>query len=283
MYATDFEYADKRLSDFDCVTCYLDSKAGVSEIDIGCDITFQTVKNNHSSIRYKTSASYENVFSTTFQIMKNPEGKNQNDMYMTYDEVRNLMKWLNCREYNRFKVLSDDTLEDIHYYGSFNVKQKTYHDRIIGLILTFTGNSPYGFGETIKNEFDFTEDDFASTDHVSFHVYGDSDELGNIYPVVTIIPKKDCLQHACEITNATTNTAMVLENLKKDEVVRLDGEHKIITSSDKVHSASTLCNDFNYQWLDLLISNDSQENVYTINTPCYIAIEYTPIRKVGVC
>lgn len=270
MYATDFEYADKRLSDFGCVTCYLDGKAGVSEVDIGCDITFQTMKNNHSSIHYKTSSSYDAVYTTTFQIMKNPETKNMDELYMTHEEIRELTKWLNRREYRKFKV------SDIHYYGSFNIKEKTINDQIVALILTFTGNAPYGFGDTIKLEFDLEE---AS----SFCIYGDSDELGKVYPTVTIIPKIDCTEHAYELENVTTGTKVILYNLKKDETIRLDGEHKMITSSDKGHTKTTLYNDFGYEWLDILVTDDSQDNVYTVNTPCYISIEYKPIRKVGVC
>lgn len=248
MYATDFEYADKRLSDFGCVTCYLDSKPGVSEVDIGC----------------------ENVYTTTFQIMKNPSGKEANELYMTYEEVRELSKWLNRREDRKFKV------SDIHYYGSFNIKEKTINDRIVALVLTFTGNAPYGFGDVIKNEFDFTES-------TSFCIYGDSDELGSIYPTVTIIPKEDCIDSAFELKNVTTGSKVTLLNLKKDEIVKLDGEHKMITSSDKKHTATTLFNDFNYEWLDLLITDDSQDNIFAVNMPCYISIEYKPIRKVGVC
>lgn len=270
MYATDFEYADKCLSDFGCVTCYIDSKPGVSEVDIGCDITFQTIKSSHSSIRYKTSSLYENVYTTTFQIMKNPSDKNSEELYMTYEEVRELTKWLNRREYKKFKV------SDIHYYGSFNIKEKTVNDRIVALVLTFTGNAPYGFGDPIKNEFDFAEGS-------SFCIYGDGDEFGIVYPTVTIIPKIDCIDQAYELKNETTGTKVVLNNLKRDEIIRLDGEHKIITSSDSEHVATTLYNDFNYEWLDILISDNSQDNVYTFNMPCYISIEYKPIRKVGVC
>ena len=283
MYATDFEYADKRLSDFGCITCYLDEKSGTSEVDIGCDITFNTIKNNHSSIQYKTSTSYENVYTTTFKIMKNPCRKSQDDLYMTYEEVRSLTRWLNRREYKKFKVLSEDMSEDIHYYGSFNIKELTISDRVVGLVLTFTGNAPYGFGELIKNEFEFSEDYFSSTQgKASFYIYGDSDEFGVVYPTITIIPKVDCIDSAYEIENLTTETKLVLRNIKKDEIITLDGEHKIIISSDAEHM-KTLYNDFDYEWLDILIEDFCQDNEYTVNAPSYISIEYKPVRKVGVC
>ena len=276
MYATDFEYADKRLSDFNCITCYIGSSAGVSEADIGCDITFQTIKNNHSSIQYRTATSYDSVYTTSFEIMKKQCTNNLDDMYMTYEEVSVLTKWLNRREHRKFKVYSESgTTPDVHYYGSFNVKEKTINDRIAGLILTFTGNAPYGSGEAIRNEFSFI------SENSTFFIHGDSDELGIVYPVVTVIPKVDCLGSMCEIVNRTTETKVVLRDVRANEIITLDGEHKMIASNCSDHTS--LYNDFNYEWLDILIDDESCANEYVVNIPCEISIEYRPIRKVGVC
>lgn len=276
MYATDFEYADKRLSDFNCVTCYIGNSGGVSEADIGCDITFQTIKNNHSSIQYRTASSYDSVYTTSFEIMKKHCSNNPDDLYMTYEEVSVLTKWLNRHEHRKFKVFSDsDVMPDVHYYGSFNVKEKTINDRIAGLILTFTGNAPYGFGETIRNEFSFIHE------NSSFSIHGDSDELGTIYPIVTIIPKVSCIGSACEIENKTTKSKVVIRNVIAGEIITLDGEHKIISTNNSEHT--TLYNDFEYEWLDILIDDNFCVNEYTVNIPCDISIEYKPIRKVGVC
>lgn len=275
MYATDFEYANKRLSDFDCITCYLDEASGTSEVDIGCDITFNTIKNNHSSIQYKTSTSYDNVYTTTFKIMKNPCKKSQDDIYMTYEEVRSLTRWLNRREYKKFKVLSDNMSEDIHYYGSFNVKEQTIGDKIIGLVLTFTSNTPYGFAEEIDLEYDI---EFANE-----HIYlsGDSDEFGIIYPTISIEFKEDCDEFT--IANITTDSVLKLKNCSADEIITIDGEHKIIFTNKSEHK-QTLYNDFNYEYLDIIVKDDDlSENLYEVSAPCRITIKYSPIRKVGVC
>lgn len=190
---TDFEYAGKRLSDFGWITCHIDNRPGVSELDIGCDISFNTVKNNHSSIHYVTSTSYDNVCtSQPFEIMKNPCGKNQEDLYAIRDEIRVLTRWLNRHEYKKFKPLYDsDEWADIHYYGSFNVKEKTIGDKIIGLVLTFTGNAPYGFGEQIVNEIEMEnnevtssgqviyETDCAAVNPVNIKLFGKGKQKGN--------------------------------------------------------------------------------------------------------
>ena len=168
---TDFEFAGKRLSDFGWITCHIDNRPGVSELNIGCDITFNTVKNNHSSIHYATSTSYDNVCtSQPFTIMKNPCDKTNDDVYAMRNEIGFLTKWLNRHEYRKFKPLYDaDEWADIHYYGSFNVKEKTINDKIVGLVLTFTGNAPYGFGEHIFNEVDMDSNEITASGE-SLHI-----------------------------------------------------------------------------------------------------------------
>ena len=178
MYATDFEYDGKRLSDFNCITCCINNSTGVEEVSIGCDITFNTVKNNHSSIQYVTSTTYDNVYTDSFEIMKNTCNENE-DKYFSYEEVRSLIRWLSRREYKKFKPIYNNGT-DVHYYGSFNVQQIMLGNNVIGLSLTFNANAPYGFGEIISHDFELKEND-------TFSIYGDSDESNYIiYPNVTI-------------------------------------------------------------------------------------------------
>lgn len=272
----DFEFAGKRLSDFDCITCQINNNSGISEFDIGCNITFNTIKNNHSSIHYQTSTSYDkNVYTKPFEIMKNPYGKKSNDeLYMTTEEVRSLIKWLNRREYRKFKPISqNDDFLDICYYGSFNVKQIMINDRIAGLSLIFTANAPYGFGEKVELEYDIT----SSNEH--FYIHGDSDEMGILYPNVTITCKQNTEE--LTITNLTTGSVVAIRNFLEGETIYINGEHKIIMSDNEEHT--TICNDFDYTYLDILVEdNGCSENEYIVSAPCSITIDYSPIRKVGV-
>lgn len=164
---TDFEYAGKRLSDFGYTICKFGGSSDLTDVEIGCDITFSTVKNNHSSIYYNTSSSYENVYTTSLEIMKDPCNKNQDEMYHINEEISMLTSWLNRREYHKFKPLTDeDNFYSVHYYGSFNVKEKTINDRVVGFLLSFTGNAPYGFGEHIINEIDMDYNDMITSGDV---------------------------------------------------------------------------------------------------------------------
>lgn len=273
MHSTDFEYADKRLSDFGWTTCVIGGNSGTEEVNIGCDITFNTVKNNHSSIHSSTSSSYDSVYTTPFQIVK--KDCNGENKYPTHDEIRVLYKWLNRRKYAKFKPIPNhDEYYDIYYYGSFNVDEIFIAGRIVGLTLHFTGNAPYGFGT--DNQFQIT----TSKENNSFSICGDSDEAESIiYPKVQI----KCLQDGnLKITNLTTENYVFIANCLEGEIITLDGEYKIshTNMSDK---HTTFPSDFNYSYFDIEIGeNDEYENIYETSIPCEITIMYSPIRKVGV-
>lgn len=272
---TDFEYAGKRLSDFGYMTCSFNGGTSVEDIEIGCDISFNTIKNNHSSIHYKTSTSYENVYTTTIEITKIPCGKEQEDLYHMNEEISVLTTWLNRREYHKFKPLSSTTTSsNVHYYGSFNVKEKNINGRTIGFVLSFIGNAPYGFGEQIVNE--FILDDNENT----FVIYGDSDEYTTLYPNASIICRKS---GDLKIKNTLTGNVFEILNCIENETIYVNGEHKFIDSDNENHKNTTLFNDFNYEFLDIYITdNGSNENMYEVSLPCEIIIKYFPIRKVGV-
>lgn len=270
----DFEYANRRLSDFGCVMCNINTDAGKREINIGCDITFNTVKNNQSSLHKTTSSVYESVFETTFDIMKLNCDSNNNDIVMTKDEVRLLTKWLNRREHHKFKMYSENyDVANYIYFGSFNVREIALGEKTIGLSLTFKSNSPYALGEKISTTYEI------SKQNELMYLFGDSDEYGCIYPFVKIMLGENSDEFT--IKNNSTGTVVYLRNCVKDELITLDGEHKIIFTDNDEHT--TLYNDFNYEYLDILVDeSDYNENEYEVSNPCTITIEYYPVRKVGV-
>lgn len=267
----DFEYAKRRLSEFGCTMCRVNTNSGDYEIEIGCDITFTTIKNNHSSIHSATSTSYDNVYTATFDIIKYNCDTDEN-IYMSSLEVRNIMKWLNRRDYHRLKFINEIADEsNVHHDGSFNVKQLMIGDHILGLSLTFTSNAPYGFGDLVERKCMMLN----SNDQVS--VYGDSDEYGIIYPKIEI---KCFSDGTMQIKNQTTETLLIIDRCSANEVITIDGEHRVIFSNDSSHT--TLPNDFNYEYLDILVDEYDNENVYSSTLPCELTISYLPIRKVGV-
>ncbi len=272
---TDFEFAGKRLSDFGYIICKFGGSSDLTDVEIGCDITFSTVKNNHSSIHYNTSSSYENVYTTSLEIMKNPCNKNQDEMYHINEEISMLTSWLNRREYYKFKPLTEeDNFYSVHYYGSFNVKEKTINDRVVGFIINFTGNAPYGFGDNVSLEYDIV----SAGENI--YVHSNSDEYGVIYPHLSITLKED---GDLQITNTSNGLITEIKNCVSGETIRINGEHKFIDSDNEQHKTTTLFNDFNYEYLRLQVEDDDfSENVFEVSLPCIITFGYYPIRKVAV-
>lgn len=66
------------------------------------------------------------------------------------------------------------------------------------------------------------------------------------------------------------------DNLSNGEIITIDNENCIITSSLSSHTH--LLSDFNKHWFRLL----EGENEFVINGNCKIDLEYREIRKVGV-
>lgn len=274
MWATDFEFADKRLSDFGFIICHINTDSGFRDVETGSDMTFNTVKNNYSSKQYVTSSSYENVYTTSFDIIKNPCDTGGKTVYCTVEEIRRLNIWLCRREYRKLKfinVVEGDY--NLNYYGSFNTKQIMNGSNIVGLSLTFTSNAPYGFSDELELEYEIT------SEYEHFSLSGDNDELGFIYPKVSIYFPNNCNEF--QLLNITTGTKLILRNCTADETIVIDGELKFIRTNEKEHK-ETIYNDFNYEYLDIMVNEDYSVNTYEVSSPCKITITYSPIRKVGV-
>ena len=67
MYAIDFEYDGKRLSDFGMMLCSFDSP-GLETVSSGADITFNTTKSVGSDKVKMYDSKYEEIYTTPFQI-----------------------------------------------------------------------------------------------------------------------------------------------------------------------------------------------------------------------
>ena len=251
--------------------CSINQSSGDVEIETGCDITFTSIKNGNTYIQSKTSTTYENVCSATFDIMKYNCSSNS-DIRMDSLEIRDLMKWLNRHDYFKFKLLNDTTFEsDVYYYGTFNVNEVAIGEEIIGLRLTFTSNAPYGFSEPINLRYMML--DTSST----VSAFGENDEYCKILPRVEI---KCFADGDFSITNQTSGISTNIKNCKLGEKITIDGEHKIIMSD--MREQSDIANAFNYEYLDILADEDNKENIYSSSLPCELSFTYTPIRKIGV-
>lgn len=271
MRAIDFEYDNQYLSDYGFIICDFNFGSGANEIDAGSTITFNKIS-RHSGKKYSLSSTqYDECITTSFDICKNPDIYDPEDMEISNDEYRDIMRWLNRREFLKFQVIDDgnDNFErDTCYYNaSFNIDKIKINEKLYGMRLTMETDKPFGYGQEQSVSWTFSDS------NVSKILSDISDEIGYIYPTVIItINRNGDLSLYNELENCTT----VIKNCKVGEVITLDGDTHIITTTYISHD---VCNDFNYEFFRIGNTINNRNNRISVSLPCNVVIKYTPIIK----
>ena len=249
--------------------CDFDFSDGAEEVTAGSTITFNKVPMERGKRHSLTSTQYDECITTTFDICKNPDIYDLDDMEISKDECRDIMRWLNRREYLKFCVLPDvDMDSDLCYFNaSFNITKIKVHEKLRGLRLTMETDRPFGTAPEKTVIMNFTEGNLTK-------IFNDgSNEIGVTYP--TIIVK--CNQSGdLKIKNEDENCEMEVKNCELNEIISVYGDTRIITSSLDGHDIS---NDFNYVYFRIGNYYRKRDNKITVSLPCTITLKYTPIIK----
>lgn len=271
MRAIDFEYDNRYLSDYGFIICDFNFGSGANEIDAGSTITFNKIS-RHSGKKYSLSSTqYDECITTSFDICKNPDIYDPEDMEISNDEYIDIMRWLNRREFLKFQVIDDgnDNFErDTCYYNaSFNIDKIKINEKLYGMRLKMETDKPFGYGQEQSVSWTFSDS------NVSKILSDISDEIGYIYPnVIITINRNGDLSLYNELENCTT----VIKNCKVGEVITLDGDTHIITTTYISHD---VCNDFNYEFFRIGNTINNRNNRISVSLPCNVVIKYTPIIK----
>lgn len=266
MNTLDFEYDGRCLSDFGFIICSFDDNSGVITESAGSEITFNKVSRNGGKRYSLSSTQYDGCVEATFSICKNP--CLFDDMAITDDEYRLLVRWLNREEFRKFRLIIDDPSYTQRYYnGSFNISKVKVADILYGLELTLETDKPFAYAARKTITLDFSD---TSASNV---VTDTSDKIGYIYPDITIT----CASSGdLAIYNKTLDSATVVKNCTAGEVITMNGDTLIIATSDTTHD---ICNDFNYEFFKIGNSYTNRENEITASLPCQIELRYYPIIK----
>lgn len=268
MYSLDFEYAGHNLSDYGFIVCSFDYSSGSSNVSAGSELTFNTVSRNSGKHYGLTSTTYDSCITAEFDICKNPDI--YDDLIITNDEYRDLMRWLNRREFLPFRVVDDELTDaDVCYFdASFNIEKIKVAEKLCGLHLTMETNKPFGYGLPVKNEWSISD-----TDETVCNLYDLSDEVGEIYPDMKITINDD---GDFSIHNSLTDCTMFIANCTSGEVITIHGKSQIIESSLSAHD---IANDFNFIFFKIGNTIDNRVNQITVTLACDLSISYTPIIK----
>ena len=269
MYAIDFNYDGLSLSDFGFIICDFSPSDGANILDDGTLLQFSKVS-YHSGKRWGlTDTKYESCIQTTFDVCKNPDTINPDEMRITDDEYRDIVRWLNRREFKRLYFIYDDTEnKDFRYYNaSFNISKIKIAEVLCGLRLTMETDKPFAYGTEVKNNWT------VANSTTRFKLTDLSDEIGYIYPTVKIT----CSQAGnLSIYNDRDSRTVVINNCSAGEVIIINGEIQTISSSLNAHKIS---NDFNYEFPKIINTMDNRDNYYRFSLPCSVEISYLPIVK----
>ena len=266
--AIDFLYDNERLSDYEMMICKFGDGGGLETISAGNNLTFNTVKSSTSDRNILATTTYDEPLTTTFQICKHDcYGDNK---YISSEELTSLLRWLARRDgFHKFEIYQKG-YEGVFFYCSFNnIQQLKVGVELYGLELTFVTDSSYGYEDISL--------DFTTTTSVGYSLFSMSSETGHLYPKVFTCK---CLESGnLQIYNSIENRTTEIMNCVKDEIITMDGNHKVIETSVPTHK---LYNDFNYNYFRLGSKYDDNLNVITTSLPCEIHIEYESVRKVGL-
>ena len=218
MYAEDFIYEGRNLSDFGWRICQMTvDNSGLRIVDYGSQLSFNMVKPIGSDKWRMYASSYSNYLTVTFQV-----GKISCDVgpeEVTVEEYREVMRWLNRKRFGKFTVVQPG-YERIYYEGSFNVQPIQFGGRVFGMELTFITNRPFGLGTTQNLSYLIEEE------KGTFSIFDISDEIGHLYPDMIITCHGD---GDLSLYNAIEDREMLVKNCKNGEILNIFGEAKIIT------------------------------------------------------
>lgn len=272
MYALDFEYDNRCLSDFGFMICDFDFSSGAVVVNTGSQITFTKVPVHSGRRNILTGAKYEECIQSTFDICKDPNLYDGDEREITSDEYREIGRWLNRRMFLQFRLLPEEDSVDLwretYFYNvSFNVQKITIRDRTYGIRLSLESDGPFGYGELSEADLSFSKADEKKV------IYDLSDEVGELYPDIEITCKKS---GTLSLKNNTLGYQMEIKNCSVGEKITVLGERQIILSSLSSH---TISEDFNYEFLKIGNTLDSRENEIEVSAPCEITITYRPLIR----
>lgn len=266
----DFYFDGHTLSEFGFMVCSFDRGSGAENISNGSNISFQTVPVNNGKLHINTSYSYGECLTATFSICKNPCGfdGDQNALYLTTEEIRDMSKWLNREKNCEFRLLRDG-YENIYYKGSFvNIELVKLGLDIIGMTLTFQSNRPFGLMDRVSKSYRVTSS--ANT----IEVLNESDVIGTqrIRMEVTCSQSGDL-----DILNQTTGKHTIVKACSNGEKIVID--YPTLESSVSTHK---VYNGFNFVFPEIVNSVDNKRNTFSFSIPCSVVVSYEPIVKVGI-
>ena len=271
MYSYDFEYDGKLLSDYGFIVAHIDDDGGLGEADSGSEITFETAPSHSGKRFFEVGSEYKKCLTSTFQICKNPDIYEDDEMEITAEEFRRMSRWLNRRQFLWFHGFDWCQPEVFRPWvrASCDLTRIDVGSATMGIEVKLTTDSPFGYGDEVVKTLAFTAGELSQT------FVDQSDEIGETYPELTVTCNA---AGTWTLSDDITGCSCEVENCANGEILHFSGETMIIETESVTHQ-NTLANDFNYDYFRFGNTYDERINTFTATIPCTIELRYRPILK----
>lgn len=258
LYSTSFTYNGKSCEDFDLLLCTEDKNIIRKDKSIG-GVNYVTDKTNVMTKHYFLDSEYDDVFEFELTMMS----KNEKDRVW----VGEVLHWLTG--YHDYKKLTFDQPDMKNIYFNCLVSEVD--------IIT-VGNVPRGFvckfqcdrGYAIEDE----EKVYSITNgNSTFKHMNTSHTHGITLPIIEITMAS--YGDVSIINKNNNNLETKLTSLTGGEVITMDSQHEILTSSLDLRRLSN----FNKVWFELV---EGENNITVNGNVSKILIKYENNRKVGI-
>lgn len=262
-YSCKFIYDDKLCSDYGLIVTTFE-KTGLEKIT-SSKIDLKTYKSPMANKWLKYGYEYSDPIQ--FKI-----GVSKFDLTpFTKQEVGEINRWLMRTDDYHWLQFYDKQFGDIFFHcTAIAAEESVVNSVTYGIKYSFVTDSPYGYSSIREKEF------VATDTNKSFFIVNHSDEIGHIYPYISIKILQD---GDLTIHNTIEDRLMEIKECKNGELITIDGEHKIMSTSDINHK---LYNTFNWKYFRIANSFDNRDNKITLSLNCEISMKWREIRKVGV-
>lgn len=267
MKALDFEYAGRKLSSYGMILCKFGSDGGVETLSDGSEITFNTIPVLGGTKHRLVSTTYDSCLETTLQICKYSCAGDIREITAT--EHREITKWLNRKNFLKFKFLDENNI-DLYHEAIINISKIEIDGKLMGLELNVFTNRPFALHEPRTIVINNTKS------NGTYSLNDTSYEEGYIYPFMEITVHQS---GDLKIHNAIEDRSTFIGKCVAGEIITMD--YPVIQSSLS-SSEHDLNNNFNWNFFRIANTYENSRNDLTISLPCTIKIKYSPIVKVGL-
>ena len=198
-------------------------------------------------------------------------------MEITKEEFADIGRWLNRREFLKFRIIENNKVDldsqACFFNASFNISKITINETLYGIRLSMETDSPFGYGQERVHKWSLTDTE------TTVSLYDQSGDIGFIYPKVII---KSGVNGDITLKNEMTGCKTVIKNCSDGETITLHGDTLVITTDKTTHK---IYDDFNFDYFTIGNIFENTENKITIllsqtsSKPTIITIKYNPIIK----